>query len=209
MSAIDPLGITKTTELTGVCGDALLRTPRGARKAKNVRAGDLIVTRDHGLQPIRMIWTITLSSGGVLQADDAALRIGTRAIGPMMPKLSLAVAPDQNVWIPAYLLSEPVAGHGGLIPARGLAGWSDLLWRDRMMDDAIFYNFGFDRHVVICVSGLYISSYRPVARKLGELKPDLRDRLLRSYPQLREKRDPFPPCSYDCVAPDAYCPGQA
>ena len=39
---------------TGLCEGANLRTPCGARRIEFLRRGDLVVTRDNGLQPARL-----------------------------------------------------------------------------------------------------------------------------------------------------------
>ena len=205
MACLDPIRITDLAPLTGVCGTALLRTPAGQRRAENVNAGDLIVTRDHGLQPVKFIWKSTLTDRIRSNAECAAIRIAPRAVGPMMPSHALCLAPDQQVLVPSYLLAD-VTGAGGLLKARAIAGHSDDVWADRTMDDATFYDFGFDQHEIICVSGLPLASFRPDAARIGGLDPDMRDSLIRRYPQLREKRDPFPVCPFEEAGPDAYLP---
>lgn len=205
MSRIEPLAITETAPLTGVAGTAMLRTPTGERRAENVQIGDLIVTRHHGLQPVRFIWKRTLAEAVGKDPAAAPIRIAKRAVGPMMPSGPLVLAPDQPVVVPSYLLSG-IDGVGGLLKARALAGHSDDVWVDRTMDSATFYDFGFDRHEVICVSGLPVASFRPVADRLAVFDADMRDRLVRRYPQLREKRDPFPCCGYDEAGEDSYMP---
>lgn len=193
--------------MTGVSATAQLRTPCGFKRAENIRVADLIVTRDHGLQPVRAIWTTTLTDAVNRSAENAAIKFAPRSIGPMMPRMSVTVAPDQAILLPAYLLATEVVGPAGLIPARALAGRSDAVFVDRMMDDALFYNFCFDSHVVLNVSGMSIESYRPSVRSMALIAAERREELCRRYPQLREKRDPFPPCAYDRVGPDAYAPG--
>ncbi|MBJ3762374.1 Hint domain-containing protein [Maribius pontilimi] len=205
MSHCEPLSIEAVAPLTGVCGTALLRTPTGPRRAENVHVGDLIVTRHNGLQPVRFIWKSVLKDRIADNPDSAAIRIARRGVGPMMPQQTVALAPDQQILVPSYLLSE-VAGTGALLKARALAGHADDVWVDRTMDDATFYDFGFDRHEIICVSGLPVASYRPVAARIGDLPADMRDRLVRRYPQLREKRDPFPSCPYETAGDEAYMP---
>ena len=49
----------------GLCEGASVRTPCGPRRVEFVRKGDLIVTRDNALQPVRMIWTQTVTAAEV------------------------------------------------------------------------------------------------------------------------------------------------
>ena len=46
----------------GIVEGANVRTPCGPRRVDLVRPGDLIVTRDNGLQPVRMDWKRDLTA---------------------------------------------------------------------------------------------------------------------------------------------------
>ncbi len=206
MNAIDrqPAGVPP---LTGVSGATPIRTVCGYRHARNVRPGDLCITRDGVPQPVRLVVTVSLASAAWRSAEAAALRIAPRAVGPMMPSSTAVLAPDQQVLIPGYLIGPRIAHPSALLVARALAGTSDAVWRDRTYDAEPFYALAFDRHELISAAGLWIASYRPVVAHLDRMEADLRARLLRRYPQLAERREPFPPLAYELVPPEAYVPG--
>ena len=77
---------------TGLCAGANLRTPCGERRVEFLRAGDLVVTRDNGLQPVTLIWTRMIPAAE-LAADPslAPVLLPKRAIAPMMPAKPLMV----------------------------------------------------------------------------------------------------------------------
>ncbi len=205
MKAIVPLP-AGGTPLTGVGATTPIRTVCGYRHAHNVRPGDLCVTR-HGVpQPVRLVVTVSLASAAWRSAEAAALRLAPRALGPMMPSTTAVLAPDQQILIPGYLIGPRIERPGALLAARALAGTSDAVWRDRTFDTETFYAFAFDRHELISAAGLWIASYRPEVAHLDRMETDLRGRLLRFYPQLAERRDPFPPLPYDVVPAEAYVP---
>ncbi len=95
MTVMTPIsgGKQQRTASTGLSGSASLRTPCGARRVENLRPGDLVVTRDNGLQPVRMVWTRTVTAAEIAADPSLApVRLKPRAIGPMMPQRDLIVA---------------------------------------------------------------------------------------------------------------------
>ena len=52
----------------GLVAGANLRTPCGARRVENIRVGDLVVTRDAGLQPVRVVFSRTVTAGELAAA---------------------------------------------------------------------------------------------------------------------------------------------
>ena len=206
MSLIAPLSVETSPPLTGVGALTPVRTACGFRHAERIREGDLLVTRDNGLQPVQLVIRGSIAAAVRLSPENAALRVARRTIGPMMPSADILIAPGQTILTPAYLIRTAVNGPAALLPARALGGTSDSVWRDRTADDQPFYAFAFGRHEILSAAGLWIESYRPVADRLGAIDDELREALLRRYPQLRDKRDPFPPCRWDSVPPDSYLP---
>ncbi len=208
MGTLDPSSM-QDLPLIGVSGATLIRTTCGDRHADLIRPGDLCVTRDHGPQPVRFVLTTSLSDAIRRSPDAAALRLTPRAIGPMMPRSAVVLAPDQLILLPSYLIGQAVSGVAALVPARALGGTSDAIWRDRTCDDRAFQALGFDRHEVISAAGLWIASYRPEAARMAGLAEETRAHLQRTYPQLRESRDPFPAAAYEVVSVEALLPGRA
>lgn len=159
----------------GLTASASLRTPCGGRRAENIRKGDLIVTRDNGLQAVRLVWTRTVTETEI--AADPALapiRLKPRSIGPMMPQRDLLVAPDHKVLVPGYRLADLPDTDSYLIPARDVAEASDEAFYDRALGDVTYYNIVFDAHQVFCANGLPVESYLPTEQAIGALDPEVR-----------------------------------
>ncbi|MEM9343747.1 MAG: Hint domain-containing protein [Pseudomonadota bacterium] len=160
----------RTGPLLGLDGRASVRTPFGPRRAENVRPGDLLVTRDNGLQPVRMVWTRTLSEAD-LAADPslAPIRLKPRAIGPMMPQRDLLLAAAHRILVPGYRLVDVPDTEPRLIAARDIAEVSDEAYLDKAARDITFYNIVFDAHQVFCVNGLPVESYLPSVGEVDEV----------------------------------------
>ncbi len=95
------------TGLTGLCAGANLRTHCGGRRVEFLREGDLVVTRDNGLQPVRMIWTRTVTAAEIAADPSLApIVLRPRAIGPMMPQRTLSVGSAHLLLIPVWRILD-------------------------------------------------------------------------------------------------------
>lgn len=184
----------KTKEFTGgLGGDALLRTPCGPRRADAIRAGDLIVTRNNGLQPIRAVWKRTLTSADMKAGSGRApVRLKPRAIGPMMPTRDLLVAYDHRIVVPGYRLSDTDDRQSCLMPAGELCDASEQVWNDRNTAGIDLYTFVFDSHQLFCASGLPVESFLPNAATIPALAAKLRQELVALFPVLGTDPGAYP-----------------
>ncbi|MFQ6551764.1 Hint domain-containing protein [Aestuariibius insulae] len=210
MSFISKIGDNVTSAVvTGLSADAQLRTPCGERRVENIRPGDLIVTRGGGLQPVRMVWTRTLTLAE-RQEDPSCVPVclGPRVVGPMMPQRSLTLAPDHRILVPAHLLSD-VGGQGGLMMARDLVGLSDKAHLDRTTDDITLYNIVFDGPQVVMASGLPVETFHVSPDHLAAVPETGRSEIMRLFPAARGKGAPVAPLPYPAVEADDYAPAFA
>ena len=196
--------------LTGLAPEAMVRTPCGPRRAEFVRPGDLIVTRENGLRPVRMVWTHKIDAA-VATADPsrAPVRLNIRAIGPMMPQRPLVLAPDHRVWLPSYLVTDATDNRGCLIAAAELAGTNDASYFDRSYTDRTFYNLVFDRHEIIMADGLPVETFHPSAGVLQHIAEETRDEISARFPSLRSTSEAYPPVNLRTINADDYLPSFA
>lgn len=181
----------------GIGGDAQIRTPFGAKRAEMIRPGDLVVTRDNGLQPVRMIWKRRLSRADMASGSgQVPVRLKPRAIGPMMPTRDLLVAADHRVLVPGYLLSMGDDRQSCLMSAGDLAGASDAAYFDRSTAGVELYTFIFDTHQVLAASGLQVESFLPNASTMSSLTGKLRKDLVSLFPVLRKDPEAYPPARF-------------
>lgn len=181
----------------GLAADAALRTPCGDRRAENIRIGDLIVTRDDGLQPVRMVWSHTVTEAD-LAADPslAPIRFKPRAIGPMMPQRDLVLAGGHRVLVPGYRLAEMPDTTSCLIAARDLAEASDDAYQDRSFKEITYYNIIFDAHQVFCANGLPVESFLPSQAALSVMTAETREQMVALFPELEATQEAYPAVNY-------------
>ena len=195
---------------TGLLAGANLRTPCGNRRVENLRAGDLIVRRDAGLQPVRMVWTQTL--GPTDFAANPALApiwIGPRAIGPMMPQKALRVAPGHRVLIPGWRLVDQPDTKACLVAAHEISGSSDAAYVDRSEDEVTLYNVVLDSHLIFCANGLPVESFHVTREARAALDPKVRAELDKIFPDLGTLPGDPPRAAYPLVDHVQYAPDYA
>lgn len=192
---------------TGLCGGANLRTPCGPRRIENFRQGDLVVTRDNGLQPVRMIWTRTVAAAEI--AGDPSLApvvLRPRAIGPMMPQRDLSVGGAHRLLIPGWRLEDEDDTTSCLVPARDLAGLNDSTFVDRSSKDVTYYNLVFDEHQVFAANGLPVESFRPSDETMNDIPGDARETLVKAFPEMAPRFTDYPAPRYKLRERVSYTP---
>lgn len=181
----------------GLCAGANVRTPCGPRRVEFVRKGDLIVTRDNGLQPVRLIWTQTVKAAE-MAADPslAPVILKPRAIGPMMPQRELAVGRAHRLLIPGWRLEDEEDSTSCLVPARDVAGINDNAFVDRPETDITYYNIVFDEPQVFCANGLPIESFSPDNETIDETPESVLQQLREVFPSRAPRFTDYPPSRY-------------
>lgn len=156
----------------------LVQTPRGPVRVEALRPGDLVLTRDNGVQPLRWVGTSTRRATG----PDAPIRIAAGALGAHQ---MVEFSPNHRV-----LYRSPAAallfGEGEvLVKARDLVNGTTI--RPRQDGRAVTYvHLLFDRHEIVMANGLPSESYHPGQETLDSFDADTRDEILRLMPGLED-----------------------
>ncbi len=194
----------------GLAGNTNVRTPCGGRHVANLRPGDLVVTRDAGLRPVRMIWSRTVTEAE-MQADPslAPVCLRPRAIGPMMPQRDLVVAGDHRLLVPGYRLNDQPDTAAALIPAREIAGASDAAYIDRARTEITYYNLIFDAHHVFMANGMPLESFLITDDALAAVEAAVRARIEEAFPEVAGKAEEHRALGYPTASRGSYLPEYA
>lgn len=197
-SSAGPVGLATGTHL---------RTPCGPRRVENIRAGDLVVTRDAGLQPVRVVFSRNMTTAE-LAADPSLspVRLAPRSIAPMTPAQELLVAPGHRLLVPGWRLEDKADDELTLLPARELTGANDAVHIARDVGDVTYFNIVFDEHVVFCANGLPVESFRPTPAALDAIDPNVGDDIMRLFPSLKERPETYPAARYPMAEHARYLP---
>lgn len=153
-----------------------IMTPHGERMIETLRPGDLVLTRDHGPQPIR--WIDKSSVPGT--EDLAPVRIGKGVFGN---DRDLVVSPQHRM---VYEGSDAVLMFDSsevMIAAKHLINGTSVTQEAR--EFVTYYHLLFDSHQVIFANGAATESFHPGHQGLGAVGAAARDELFRVFPSLR------------------------
>ncbi len=142
---------TITTDAPCYCAGTRILTPRGERPVETLQVGDLVVTRQHGVDavmPIRWIGHRRLVLARHPEPEQVApVRIGRDAVGPGQPCRDLYLSPDHAIHL-----------DGMLIQARQLVNGMTIR-RDAARAVVTYHHVELDRHAILVADGLPCESY--------------------------------------------------
>lgn len=153
----------------------LIRTNRGDVPVERLTAGDLVLTRDDGLQPVRWIGRRIVSAEG----NTAPVRIAQNTLGEHDTVL---VSPQHRVLVrnaSAELLfgsSEVLIAASHLIDGRAI--------RQISGGTVEYVHLLFDRHQVVWSNGLQSESFLPGPQTSGSFEADVMAELKAIFPEL-------------------------
>ncbi|NBT30524.1 MAG: 2,3,4,5-tetrahydropyridine-2,6-carboxylate N-succinyltransferase [Rhodobacteraceae bacterium] len=180
----DTAFVTLTTAPCFVKG-TLIDTPNGKVKIEDLSAGDLVLTRDHGEQPLRWIGQTTTKATG----KHAPIRFAAGALGNHD---EIELSPNHRVLV-ADFRAELFFGEAEvLVKAKDLV--NDLTVRPREDgQDVVYFHLLFDQHEIIVGNGLESESYHPGKETIDSFDAETRAEIFDLMPQLANKIDAYGP----------------
>ncbi|MCF3973044.1 Hint domain-containing protein [Paracoccus salsus] len=170
-----------------------IATSTGEVAVETLRVGDLVVTRDRGLQPVRWIARRRVGSG--LLAAMPQLRpihIAEAALGAGLPRRDLLVSPQHRLLVRSEIARRMFGTDEVLVAARHLCGLPGILARPGTAP-VDYWHFACDRHEVVFAHGAPAEALYPGPQALRAVEPTARAELLALFPQLAEPGQPSVP----------------
>ncbi|MEY4698323.1 MAG: hypothetical protein RIT14_2751, partial [Pseudomonadota bacterium] len=175
-TAVDPSLLNK--ENTGVICFArgtLILTAEGDRPIETLQPGDLVLTLDHGYQPLRWIGSVRVAAQGAL----APIVFDPGAIGN---RRALRVSPQHRMllsgWQADLLFDTPEV----LAAAKMLV--NDRTIRREEGGEVDYFHMLFDAHEIVTAEGALSESFHPGQQGWGALAEAARDEILQLFPEL-------------------------
>lgn len=157
----------------------LIRTDRGEVPVETLQPGDLVETRDNGLQPLRWIGRCRVAARG--RHAPVVIEAGTFG-----HHRRLVLSPQHRVllthWMAELMFGEPEV----LVAAKDLVNGCSV--RVREGGEVVYLHLLFDRHEIVYAEGLATESFLPGAHVLSALEGPVRAEVLELFPELG--RDP-------------------
>ncbi|MEM9579007.1 MAG: Hint domain-containing protein [Pseudomonadota bacterium] len=159
----------------------LIETVRGPRPVETIQPGDVVLTRDHGPQPVLWCQSGPQALDG-LKREKRPVLIQAGSLAPNVPeKKDLIVSPQHRVLVGEAGQLAPVFRKGAFAPAKGLTGLPGI--RHMMGRRGMTWvHFACARHEVVRANGCWSESLLLGQVVQNRLRPTERDRLLAALP---------------------------
>ncbi|WP_135501533.1 Hint domain-containing protein [Roseovarius aestuariivivens] len=152
-------------------------TGQGERPVETLQIGDLVVTRDEGLRPIRWIGRRTVRGRGRFTPT----RVGARAVDT--GREGLLVSPQHRILFTGYRAELLFGDAEVLVPAKHLVDGRDVVKEPR--DEITYLHLMFDHHKVIYAEGIATESFHAGDMGLTAISAAAREELFAIFSELR------------------------
>ena len=182
------------TEVICFAEDTLITTARGDRPVQEMEVGDLVMTRDNGLQALR--WTGRRQLCGETLTRQERLRpvrIAAGALGDGVPATDLMVSPQHRVLLRSRIANRMFGAAEVLCPAKHLL---DLPGIEIVADLAgiTYVHLLFDRNEVLFSNGAEAESLFTGPEAFRAVTAEQLAEILSILPDLPQGRDPVACC---------------
>lgn len=185
--AVDAYSLSaENTNVTCFTRGTLIGTPNGAVAIENLRVGDLVMTRDHGPQPIRWIGSRLLSCADL--TDNPKLRpvrISAGALGPDIPQSDLIVSPQHRILVRSNIAQKMFGTHEVLVAAKQLLQVTGIDI-DQKPGGVEYFHILFDRHEVVLSNNAETESLFTGPEAMKSIGSAARAEIFAIFPELQE-----------------------
>lgn len=161
-----------------------IATPTGLVAVENLRAGDMVQTRDNGIQ--RLVWAgkRRLSAHELrLRTHLMPVRIAAGALGNGLPVRDMLVSPNHRVLITGARTALYFGEREVLVAAKHLVGSPGVQSVDAA--GATYVHFMCERHEVVLSDGAWTESFQPGQMSLEGMDSAQRNEIYELFPNLR------------------------
>ncbi|RYG89796.1 hypothetical protein EU803_16740 [Loktanella sp. IMCC34160] len=154
-----------------------IATPHGARSIEDLKVGDLVVTRDHGLRPIRWIQSRTVPA----MDRFAPIRLRRGVIRGL--ENDLVVSPQHRMLFQGYEAELLFGETEVLVSAKHLVNGKDVTVEEG--GTVTYYHMLFDEHEIVYAEGAATESFHPGDIGMTGITDEAREELFAVFPELR------------------------
>ena len=155
----------------------MILTSHGDRPIETLQVGDMVVTRDQGVRPIRWIGKRTVRGRG----GFAPIRVGANALDTA--RTGLLVSPQHRILYTGYRAELLFGDPEVLVPAKHLVDGKDV--RIEPCEEVTYIHIMFDHHEVIYADGIATESFHAGDMGLSAIHDAAREELFAIFPELR------------------------
>jgi hypothetical protein len=156
---------------------ARILTLQGERPIEDLRPGDLVITRDHGPQPIRWIGASTVDGTGRFAPIHVSAESSFGGTRPLM------VSPQHRLLYTGYRAELLLGQSEVLIAAKHLVNGTTI--RVAPKPTVTYIHMMFDRHEIVLADGIATESFHVSDLGLRGIAEAAREELFAVFPELR------------------------
>lgn len=171
----------------------LIETAEGCRPVEELRTGDMVLTKDHGLMPIRWVGSRKLTKGDlVLLPHLRPIRILAGALGHGKPERDLLVSPQHRILVHSKIAINMFAASEVLVAAKQLLLLDGIDYADDMAE-VEYFHFIFDGHEIVMSNGAETESLYTGPQALKSMNASALREILNLFPELAHQDPDSPP----------------
>lgn len=162
----------------------LIETADGPVPVETLLPGDLVLTRDNGLQPLRWVGRAPLSAARL--ASHPELRpivFAPGSLGEGLPARQMSLSPQHRLLVSGWQAELLFAQDEVLVPALALCNDAGIR-RQAAKDGVTYLHLLFDRHEIIFAEGAPVESLHAPWLAKGQLPTALRHELVALFPEI-------------------------
>ncbi len=180
--------VTEGEALLAVCfaNGTQIETPDGFKAIEDLRAGDLVQTKDAGCQPIRWIGSRTF--GVCDQIAEPRLRA---VVIPVEGAAPLRVSRQHRILVTGIIAQRMFGKNEVLVPAKDLIGHCGV-HVDQGSDDLTYFHILLDEHHLLNANGIASESLYLGREGINAMTAEARDELTEILPDIA-RHDSFVP----------------
>ena len=144
-----------------------LTTADGVADVAALKPGDLVQTKDNGLQPV--VWSGSRRISGArlhVMPELAPVRLLAGALGSDRPEEELLVSPDPRMLVKGARARDLFNTEEVLVSARDLVDGRQI-WIDRLVREVTYVHVLFAQHEIVLANGLETESFHPAQAALS------------------------------------------
>ncbi len=158
--------------LSGFGPGVVVETSEGPQPVEWLRAGDLLLTRDHGYQPLIWVGRSPLPKG------QRPVRIYAGALGKRTPEHDLIVSPHHHLLLKSTQIDLHFASEEALVPAADIVTEAEADFTPPRQEYALCHLLMSD-HEVLLAEGVWLESLWPEPAILSLLDATARAQIAR------------------------------
>jgi len=166
-------------------------TEGGERPVEDLRPGDMVATRDGGMQPVA--WTGRKRLSLAHLAANPALRpvlIPAGAFGPGLPARDMRVSAQHRILLQGPRAEMLFGESEVLVAALHLCGRMGI--RQELSFGVDYIHVMFESHQILRSDGIWSESFQPASRMIGTMDHDQRQEIMALFPELEQRGVAFP-----------------